>query len=101
MAQAIEMPDPDDVQSPAELIAFLHKLMNAIYRDQRALDEIKARDGVADSALNHTMLDALDGLVAWLEDSFGPDRPERIAEPADPEAWRWVALCLAVAAEYE
>jgi hypothetical protein len=95
------MPDPDEVRSRTELIAFVQKLMNAIYRDQRALERQIESGGVAVSALNHTMLDALDGLVAWLDDGFDPDNPHALAEPSDQEVWHWVAICLAAAAEYE
>ena len=101
MSLPIELPDADAVRSRADLVAFVQKLMNAIYRDQRALEKHVAKGGFPDSSLNHSMIDGLDGLAAWLDDYFKPGLEDRIEEPADPETWRWVATCLIVAAVYE
>ena len=66
-----------------------------------AVEAAVAKGGVPGSALNHTMLDSLDGLAAWLDDGSSRRSRTGIEEPADPETWRWVATCLIVAATYE
>ncbi len=75
--------------------------MNAIYRDQRAFEEDVERTGRGHAETHHTMIDALDGLSAWLDDYFDADNPYRLEEPTDPEVWRWVAVALHAAATYE
>jgi len=100
--------NPDRVESPKDLIAFLNRLREDIERDAA---EIKRRQaageelaGLSAQYASFTLPDALASLVGWLEDRFTDEQFEDLAaarETADAEKWREVARCFLMAAMYE
>ena len=100
--------NPDRVESPKDLIAFLNRLREDIERDAA---EIKRRQaageelaGLSAQYASFTLPDALESLVGWLEDRFTDEQFEDLAaarETADAEKWREVARCFLMAAMYE
>jgi len=100
--------NPDRVESPKDLIAFLNRLREDIERDAA---EIKRRQaageelaGLSAQYASFTLPDALESLVGWLEDRFTDEQFEDLAaarETADAEKWHEVARCCLMAAMYE